>query len=383
MTQHTPTAATANALQPVAISPVEDIVADMKAGRIVILVDEEDRENEGDLVLAADHVTAEAINFMARFGRGLICLTLTRERCEQLNLPPMVARNGDKKGTAFTVSIEAAEGVTTGISAADRARTVEAAVAANARADDLVQPGHIFPLQAVDGGVLMRAGHTEAGCDLAGMAGCTPAAVICEIMKDDGTMARLPDLQLFAAEHGLKIGTIADLIEHRSRTESMVEKLGSRSLNTAFGEFTAHAFRDLPSGALHLALVKGSWTADTVVPVRVHEPLSVLDALEVGRSMHSWSLEASLRHIQAHGTGVAVLLNCGESAEQLLAQFQGTARSAQAPERGRMDLRTYGVGAQILRECGVQRMTLMSQARRMPSMTGYGLEVTGFDNKKD
>lgn len=382
MTPNTPLSATAITRQPVPISPVEDIVADMKAGRIVILVDEEDRENEGDLVLAADHVTAEAINFMARFGRGLICLTLTRERCEQLNLPPMVARNGDKKGTAFTVSIEAAEGVTTGISAADRARTVQAAVAAKATADDLVQPGHIFPLQAVDGGVLMRAGHTEAGCDLAGMAGCTPAAVICEIMKDDGTMARLPDLQLFAAEHGLKIGTIADLIEHRSRTESMVEQLGTRSLNTAFGEFTAHAFRDLPSGALHLALVKGTWAPETVVPVRVHEPLSVLDALEVGRSMHSWSLESSLRHIQAHGTGVAVLLNCGESAEQLLAQFQGTARSAQAPERGRMDLRTYGVGAQILRACGVHRMALMSQARRMPSMMGYGLEVTGFVEKE-
>ncbi len=382
MTPNTPLSATAITRQPVPISPVEDIVADMKAGRIVILVDEEDRENEGDLVLAADHVTAEAINFMARFGRGLICLTLTRERCEQLNLPPMVARNGDKKGTAFTVSIEAAEGVTTGISAADRARTVQAAVAAKATADDLVQPGHIFPLQAVDGGVLMRAGHTEAGCDLAGMAGCTPASVICEIMKDDGTMARLPDLQLFAAEHGLKIGTIADLIEHRSRTESMVEQLGTRSLNTAFGEFTAHAFRDLPSGALHLALVKGTWAPETVVPVRVHEPLSVLDALEVGRSMHSWSLESSLRHIQAHGTGVAVLLNCGESAEQLLAQFQGTARSAQAPERGRMDLRTYGVGAQILRACGVHRMALMSQARRMPSMMGYGLEVTGFVEKE-
>jgi 3,4-dihydroxy 2-butanone 4-phosphate synthase / GTP cyclohydrolase II len=364
-------------LAPVAISPVEDIVADMRAGRMVILVDEEDRENEGDLVLAADHVTPEAINFMARFGRGLICLTLTRERCEQLKLPPMVARNGDKKGTAFTVSIEAAEGVTTGISAADRSRTVQAAVDPSAKPDDLVQPGHIFPLQAVDGGVLMRAGHTEAGCDLAAMAGCTPAAVICEIMKDDGTMARLPDLQLFAAEHGLKIGTIADLIEHRSRTESLVTKVGSRALNTAFGEFTAHAFRDQPSGALHLALVKGAWQADQVVPVRVHEPLSVLDALEVGRSMHSWSLESSLRYISEQGAGVAVLLNCGETASQLLAQFEGTARSAQAPERGRMDLRTYGVGAQILRECGVQKMLLLSQARRMPSMTGYGLEITG------
>ncbi len=365
-------------LAPVAISPVEDIVADMRAGRIVILVDEEDRENEGDLVLAADHVTPEAINFMARFGRGLICLTLTKERCERLKLPPMVPRNGTKMGTAFTVSIEAAEGVTTGISAADRARTVQVAVAAHAKADDLVQPGHIFPLQAVEGGVLMRAGHTEAGCDLAAMAGCTPAAVICEIMKDDGTMARLPDLQLFAAEHGLKIGTIADLIEYRSRTESLVQKVGTRALNTAFGEFTAHAFRDGPSGSLHLALVKGQWNAEQSVDVRVHEPLSVLDALEVGRSMHSWSLEASLRHISDSGAGVAVLLNCGESAEQLLAQFEGTARSAQAPERGRMDLRTYGIGAQILRECGVQKMRLMGNPRRMPSMTGYGLEITGF-----
>ena len=367
-----------HSLAPVAISPVEDIVADMKAGRMVILVDEEDRENEGDLVLAADHVTPEAINFMARFGRGLICLTLTRERCERLQLPPMVPRNGTKMGTAFTVSIEAAEGVTTGISAADRARTVQVAVAPNAQAADLVQPGHIFPLQAVEGGVLMRAGHTEAGCDLAAMAGCSPASVICEIMKDDGTMARLPDLQVFAAEHGLKIGTIADLIEHRSRTESLVQRLGSRPLNTAFGEFTAHAFRDQPSGALHLALVKGEWQPQDEVPVRVHEPLSVLDALEVGRSMHSWSLEASLRHLQDTGRGVAVLLNCGEDATRLLAQFEGTARSAQAPERGRMDLRTYGVGAQILRECGVQRMRLMGNPRRMPSMTGYGLEITGF-----
>ncbi|WP_332825922.1 bifunctional 3,4-dihydroxy-2-butanone-4-phosphate synthase/GTP cyclohydrolase II [Ramlibacter sp.] len=365
-------------LKPVPVAPVEEIVAEIGAGRMVILVDEEDRENEGDLVLAAEHVTPEAINFMARFGRGLICLTLTRDRCERLQLPPMVARNGTKMGTAFTVSIEAAEGVTTGISAADRARTVQAAVARTATAGDLVQPGHIFPLQAVDGGVLMRAGHTEAGCDLAAMAGLTPAAVICEIMKDDGTMARLPDLQLFAAEHGLKIGTIADLIGHRSRTESLVEKLGSRPLKTAYGEFVAHAWRDKPSQGLHLALVKGTWQPDDAVPVRVHEPLSVLDALELDRSMHSWSLEATLKHIAAQGRGVAVLLNCGETAEQLLAQFEGTARASHAPERGRMDLRTYGVGAQILRDCGVQRMNLMGAPRRMPSMAGYGLEVAGF-----
>ena len=363
------------------ISPVEDIVAEMRAGRMVILVDEEDRENEGDLVLAADHVTPEAINFMARFGRGLICLTLTRERCQLLRLPPMAVRNGAQYSTAFTVSIEAAEGVTTGISAADRCRTVQAAVAKNAQVSDLVQPGHIFPLQAVDGGVLMRAGHTEAGCDLAAMAGCSPASVICEIMNDDGTMARLPDLQLFAAMHGLKIGTIADLIEHRSRNETLLEKVGSRNLQTAYGEFTAHAFKDKTSHELHLALVKGQWAAEDAVAVRVHEPLSVLDLLETGRPMHSWNLDQSLKHIEAEGRGVAVLLNCGESAAQLLAQFEGTARAAQAPERGRMDLRTYGVGAQILRECGVQKMQLMGNPRRMPSMTGYGLEIVGYINK--
>jgi len=299
-------------------------------------------------------------------------------------LPPMVSRNGAKHSTAFTVSIEAAEGVTTGISAADRSRTVQAAVAPNAVAADLVQPGHIFPLQAVDGGVLMRAGHTEAGCDFASMAGCSPASVICEVMNEDGTMARLPDLQIFAAEHGLKIGTIAALIEHRSRTETLVERIGAREIQTTSGWFTAHAFRDSPSRGVHLALVRGQWDKDETVPVRVHEPLSLLDALEVNRAMHSWSLDASLAHIAAEGKGVAVLLNCGESAEELLAQFEGKARPAQAPERGRMDLRSYGVGAQILRECGVQRMNLMGKPRRMPSMAGgFGLEIAGYITKKD
>jgi 3,4-dihydroxy 2-butanone 4-phosphate synthase/GTP cyclohydrolase II len=367
---------------PVSISPVEDIVADMKAGRIVILVDEEDRENEGDLVLASDHVTPEAINFMARFGRGLICLTLTRERCEYLKLPPMAARNGTVYSTAFTVSIEAAVGVTTGISAADRSRTIEVAVAKATKPTDLVQPGHVFPLQAVDGGVLMRAGHTEAGCDLAAMAGCSPSSVICEIMKDDGTMARLPDLQIFAAEHGLKIGTIADLIAYRSRTESLVHKVSSRAMHTAHGEFTANAYKDMTSGAVHMALVKGTWSADAEVLARVHEPLSVLDALEPNRVMHSWGLDAALARISVEGTGVVVLLNCGESGEQLLNQFDGTARSAHGPERGRMDLRSYGVGAQILRDCGVHKMRLMGNPRRMPSMTGYGLEITGYLSKE-
>ncbi len=369
-------------LPPVAISPIDEIVAELRAGRMVVLVDEEDRENEGDLLIAADHVSASAINFMARFGRGLICLTLSRERCERLQLPPMVARNGTKHATAFTVSIEAAEGVSTGISAADRSRTVQAAVAPAAKASDLVQPGHIFPLQAADGGVLMRAGHTEAGCDLAAMAGCSPSAVICEIMNDDGTMARLPDLQLFAAEHGLKIGTIASLIEHRSRHESLIEEIGKRPLRTAHGEFTAYAFRDKPARGLHLALCMGQWQPDDTVMVRVHEPLSLLDALETGRATHSWGLDASLRRIAQEQRGVAVLLNCGESAAQLLAEFQGQAQAAQASGTGnKLDLRTYGVGAQILRHCGVHKMTLMGAPRRMPSMTGYGLEVTGYTRK--
>lgn len=358
------------------ISPVPELIAELAAGRMVILVDEEDRENEGDLVLAADHVTPEAINFMARFGRGLICLTLPRERCESLQLPPMATRNGTRHGTAFTVSIEAATGVSTGISAADRARTVQAAVARDAQAADLVQPGHIFPLQAQDGGVLMRAGHTEAGCDLAAMAGLSPTSVICEIMKDDGTMARLPDLEVFAKEHGLKIGTIADLIGYRSRNESLIERIGQRTLTTAQGDFDCTAFRDR-TGGLHLALSHGSIDTSDEVLVRVHEPLSVMDLLDTGACSHSWPLHKALSTLQASQRGVAVLLNCGEDVQSLLSHWQDTP-AAPARARAQMDLRTYGIGAQILRELGVTKMKLLGSPRRMPSMTGYGLEVTGF-----
>ena len=361
---------------PMPIASIPELVAELAAGRMVILVDEEDRENEGDLVLAADHVTPEAINFMARFGRGLICLTLTRERCERLQLPAMATRNGTRHGTAFTVSIEAATGVTTGISAADRSRTVQAAVARDAKVADLVQPGHIFPLQAQDGGVLMRAGHTEAGCDLAGMAGLSPSAVICEVMNDDGTMARLPDLMVFALEHGLKIGTIADLIEHRSRNESLIERIGTRSLTTAQGEFDCAAFRDR-TGGLHLALTRGRWSLDDEVLVRVHEPLSVMDLLDAGDQGHSWPLPKALALLHASERSAAVLLNCGEGVEALLHHVAAHPANA-APARGQTDLRTYGIGAQILRELGIARMRLLGRPRRMPSMTGYGLEVTGF-----
>ena len=363
------------------ISPIPELVAELAAGRMVILVDEEDRENEGDLVLAADHVTPEAINFMAKFGRGLICLTLTRERCERLQLTPMAARNGQKTGTAFTVSIEAATGVTTGISAADRARTVQAAVARQAKASDLVQPGHIFPLTAQDGGVLMRAGHTEAGCDLAGMAGLTPAAVICEVMKDDGTMARLPDLEVFAREHGLKIGTIASLIHFRSHNESLIEPLGTRELQTPEGLFRCTAYRDRIAGGVHLGLAVGQWQEADEVAVRVHEPLSVMDLLDAGASTHSWPLPVALATLQQGGRGVAVLLNAGGDAQALLGRLLPGDESSNTAA-STMDLRTYGVGAQILRHLGVRRMKLLGAPRRMPSMTGYGLEITGYIPKE-
>jgi len=360
------------------LSPIPELVAELAAGRMVLLVDEEDRENEGDLVLAADHVTPAAINFMARWGRGLICLTLTREHCQRLQLPPMATRNGTRHGTAFTVSIEAAEGVSTGISAADRAHTIRTAVARGAQPQHLVQPGHVFPLQAQDGGVLMRAGHTEAGCDLAAMAGCTPAAVICEVMNDDGTMARLDDLKVFAAQHGLKIGTIADLIAFRSHNESLIERLGRRALVTPWGAFDASVYRDR-TGATHLALVLGRWSPADEVLVRVHEPLSVLDLLDAGAGVHSWPLPQALAALQAQGRGVAVLLNAGDADAGALAAR--ALAGAEAAPRAAVDLRTYGVGAQILRDLGVARMKLLGHPRRMPSMTGYGLEVTGFAAK--
>ena len=365
------------------ISSTEEIVAELRAGRMVILVDEEDRENEGDLVLAADFVTPEAINFMVKHARGLVCLTLTEERCDQLNLSMMTSRNGTAYGTNFTVSIEAAEGVTTGISAADRARTIQVAVAKDTQPNDIVQPGHIFPLKAQKGGVLMRAGHTEAGCDLTAMAGLTPASVICEIMKDDGTMARLPDLLEFAQEHQLKIGTIADLIHYRSQNECLVERIAERSIQTAHGEFRLIAFRDKPSGSAHLALAHGDLAPGLEALVRVHQPVSVLDLLETEATTHSWNVSASLAAIKASERGVMVLLNCGESANELFAQFAALDTPEVKP-KGRaasMDLRSYGIGAQILRDLGVGKMQLLASPRKMPSMTGFELEVVGFQAK--
>ena len=366
-----------------AISTTTEIITELRAGRMVILVDEEDRENEGDLVLAADFVTPEAINFMIKYARGLVCLTLTEDRCRQLGLSPMARDNRSPFSTAFTTSIEAAEGVTTGISAHDRARTIQVAVAKGAKPDDLVQPGHIFPIMAKDGGVLVRAGHTEAGCDLAAMAGLTPASVICEIMKDDGTMARLPDLLAFAEIHDLKIGTIADLIHYRSQTESIVERIAERDMQTMHGLFRAIAFRDKPSGGAHLALVHGVLRPDTEVLVRVHQPLSIVDLLETQLSSHSWSVSSSMSAIKHAGAGALLLLNCEETASDVFDNFTGLDKpKPPIPARlASQDLRNYGIGAQILRDIGVGKMRLLANPRRMPSMTGFDLDVIGFMEK--
>jgi 3,4-dihydroxy 2-butanone 4-phosphate synthase/GTP cyclohydrolase II len=361
------------------IAPIQEIIEEMRAGRMVVLVDEEDRENEGDLVCAAEFVTAEKINFMAKHGRGLICLTLTQSHCEQLNLPLMVSANGLALATNFTVSIEAATGVTTGISAADRARTILVAADKNAKPADIVQPGHIFPLRAQNGGVLVRAGHTEAGCDLAQLAGLTPASVICEILKDDGEMARLPDLVPFAKQHGLKIGTIADLIEYRSQHEKLIERAGRRTVQTAYGALDLVTYTDKTTQQTHLALVKGDIQPQQETLVRVHEPLSVLDFLEQASYQHSTSVHDALSKISQSVAGVLVLLHHTETSANLLARAAAKAEGHHA----QWDPRNYGIGAQILRDLNVGNMRLLGTPRKMPSMVGFGLEVVGYCSAKE
>jgi 3,4-dihydroxy 2-butanone 4-phosphate synthase/GTP cyclohydrolase II len=366
---------------PAPIASVPEIVDEIRRGQIVVLVDDEDRENEGDLVFAADFVTPEKINFLAKHGRGLICMPITQEHAAQLALAPMAARNRTVHGTNFTVAIEAAEGVSTGISAADRAHTIRVASRPTARAEHIVHPGHVFPLVAQPGGVLMRAGHTEACCDLARLAGLTPAAVLCEIMNDDGTMARLPDLVPFAQAHGLKIGTIADLIHYRAANESLIERVARRRVVMAQGEFDLVAYRDLPGRDLHLAMVRGTIAPERETLVRVHEPTSVLDFV-ADVSTHSWPVARALDTIAQAGYGVLVLLNCGESSERLFAQLdalgEAAATGAGASRVAKADLRTYGIGAQILRDLNVGAMKLLAKPRKMPSMTGFGLHITGY-----
>jgi 3,4-dihydroxy 2-butanone 4-phosphate synthase/GTP cyclohydrolase II len=367
---------------PPGLASTPEIIEEFRRGNIVVLVDDEDRENEGDLIFAADFVTPEKINFLAKHGRGLICMPVTAEHAARLELAPMTNNNKTVHGTNFTVAIEAAEGVTTGISAADRAHTIRVASRPQAQVRDIVHPGHVFPLVAAPGGVLMRAGHTEACCDLARLAGLTPAAVLCEVMNDDGTMARLPDLLPFAAKHGLRVGTIADLIHYRASTESMVERVGARTVRTPAGIFELVAYRDKPSGAAHLALVHGQLAPDKEVVVRVHEPLSVLDLIDINESVHSWPVHKALQKIAASDCGVLVMLNCADTTERLFAKFNALMNAEVEPpiaqRASKTDLRTYGVGAQILRDLNVSRMKLLAKPRKMPSMTGFGLQVTGY-----
>ncbi|MCL1140155.1 bifunctional 3,4-dihydroxy-2-butanone-4-phosphate synthase/GTP cyclohydrolase II [Shewanella pneumatophori] len=363
-----------------ALHSIEEIIEDIRLGKMVILMDDEDRENEGDLIMAADMVTPAAINFMATFGRGLICQTMTKARCQQLNLPLMVTNNNAQFSTNFTVSIEAAEGVTTGISAQDRAVTVLAAVGKDAKPSDIVQPGHIFPLMAQEGGVLIRAGHTEAGCDLARLAGFEASSVIVEILNDDGTMARRPDLEIFAEKHGLKMGTIADLIEYRNTKETSVVREAKCKLPTRFGEFEMLTYRDTIDNQLHYVLVKGEITENTLV--RVHLQNTFNDLLHSERDQQrSWPLEKAMERISNEG-GVLVLLGNQEHSSDILAKVKAFEAedngSAPASAQWQGTSRQVGVGSQILADVGVTTMRLLSSPKRYHSLSGFGLEVTDY-----
>ena len=353
------------------MNSTKEIINDLKKGKMVILVDDEDRENEGDLVVASSHISAEHINFMAKFCRGLICLTLTEDKCRKLKLPLMVQKNEAKLGTNFTVSIDAAKNISSGISASDRAKTIKAAIKKNANDKDIVRPGHIFPLIAHPGGVLYRAGHTEAGCDLASLAGLEPSSVICEILNEDGNMARLPDLENFAKQHKIKIGTIADIIEFRSKKEKLIKKIDQKTIQTDYGKLNLLLYSDLLSNNIHLALVKGKILKNDNVLVRVHEPLSILDFIK--NTKHSWPPLKALELLGNEKKGVIVFLNYSESHKKLENIF-----SPNEKYNAKQDLRNYGIGSQILVDLGVSKMRLMASPRKMPSMIGFGLQVTEF-----
>ena len=366
-----------------ALNTTEEIIEDLRQGRMVIIMDDEDRENEGDLILASEKTTPEAINFMAKYGRGLICVTLTRDHCRQLRLPLMVNTDNQLESTNFTVSIEAAEGVTTGISAADRATTVLAAVKPDAQPQDIIQPGHIFPLMAQPGGVLVRAGHTEAGCDLARLAGLVPSSVIVEILNEDGSMARRPDLETFAAQHDLKIGTIADLIQYRIKNEKTVERVSSCSLPTQHGEFQLVAYQDVIGNEMHLALVRGEISAERPTLVRVHVQNTLCDIFESTRDC-GWPLRRAMDQVSAEGEGVIVVLRNYDTPRDIIHRIQDYKWHGvedQIPTRQKADdddLRTIGIGAQILSDLGVRQMRVMSAPKHLHALAGFGLEVVEF-----
>jgi 3,4-dihydroxy 2-butanone 4-phosphate synthase/GTP cyclohydrolase II len=362
------------------LNSIDEILGELRAGRMVVIMDDEDRENEGDLLMAAECVRPEDINFMARFGRGLICLTLTRERCAQLRLPLMVSETESSQRTNFTLSIEAAEGVTTGISAHDRAHTVRTAVRPDAQPADLRQPGHVFPVMAQPGGVLTRAGHTEAGCDLARLAGFNPAAVIVEIMNDDGTMARRPQLETFAARHQLKIGTIADLIRHRLQTERSVERIAEQTVRTDYGDFRLYCYEDHVNHDVHLALVHGDLRSDTPI-VRVHIADTLRDLVGVRDGSRAWTLSAALERVSRSPCGVVVILRQGEPPRELADAVRSLANRGageSAPTLSGPVLRTYGVGAQILQDLGVRRMRVLSAPKHLFGISAFGLEIVDY-----
>ncbi|MBD3671691.1 MAG: 3,4-dihydroxy-2-butanone-4-phosphate synthase [Gammaproteobacteria bacterium] len=366
-----------------ALNTIEEIIDDIRQGKMVILMDDEDRENEGDLIMAASWVRPEDINFMVTHARGLVCMPMSKERCEQLKLPLMVNDNNAAHSTAFTLSIEAAEGVTTGISAADRATTIRTAVAKDAKPGDIVQPGHIFPLMAVPGGVLNRAGHTEAGVDLARLAGLEPAAVIVEILNEDGSMARRPELEAMAKKYDLKIGTVADLIEYRLKNEHNLERVGECEMPTDHGDFHLIAYKDHIDNGLHFALVKGDFQDGDEVMVRVHMQSSLCDVFGNLRPECGWPLSDVMRRIDEEGQGAIVILRQNESDNALIQQiqrYQETDKGVDLPKGGEQaeDLRTYGIGAQILKDLGVHKMRVMSSPKRMHALSGFGLEVVEY-----
>jgi len=369
------------------LNSTEEILEDLKNGRMVIIMDDEDRENEGDLVMAATMARPDDVNFMATHGRGLICLTLTEERCRQLQLPLMVIGADQGQSTNFTVSIEAAEGVTTGISAADRAQTIKAAVAPYAKPEDIVQPGHIFPLMAQRGGVLARAGHTEAGCDLMRLAGLEPAAVIVEILNEDGSMARRPDLEVFAERHGLKIGTIADLIHYRLNNENSVIHAAECDLPTEYGTFRLHAYQDSIDNGVHLALVHGEVTQDEPTTVRVHVRDNLCDLLGADWEHCGWPLRHAMKRIVQEEHGILVILCEKIDPRDMVRRIQGhtiDTRPANVIKdtQATQELRTYGIGAQILADLGVGKMRVLSAPKIMHGISGFGLEITEYISPK-
>ena len=364
-----------------AFSDIEDIITDIRDGKMVIMVDDENRENEGDLVMAAGKVRPEDINYMARYGRGLICLTLSRERCSQLRLPLMVHETDEHHATNFTLSIEAAEGITTGISAHDRAKTVHAAVAPDAKPENLRQPGHVFPVMAQPGGVLTRAGHTEAGCDLARLAGLEPAAAIVEILNEDGTMARRPDLERFSRDHGVRIGTIADLIRYRLEKERFIERIDETPVQTAHGDFTLYSYDDHVNQTVHLALVKGNVAASADPLVRVHRQDTLGDILGIQNPTLGWPLDSAIERISKEEVGIIVVLRDQESSRELMksvGRLSETKDDLESRRGGDSVLRTYGVGAQILKDLGVHRMRVLSAPRQMHAISGFDLEITEY-----